>query len=219
MPDIGVMGDTLRVNLEFRDWDGYHEDPTEIKYTLYNANKNILKGYQDIELDLTETRTALGKYSFYLYIPQGEELLILQAVAMLNGEKLTDRLPIERSWLTDKEWSDKCNTEVVAMPGTTLKLNCWYRDWDSGELLDPDNPTVIVYDDERHPLMERVNLTDKHRVSTGYYEYFFEVPNGNTPIVVEFTGGILGEKVVVRREIERVWAKDIDLHDYKPSPL
>jgi len=81
----------------------------------------------------------------------------------------------------------------------------------------PVDPSVIVYDDKRNPLMERVYLTSQHRVSTGHYEYFYKVPNGNTPIVVEFKGIVNGKEVVARRKIERVWSDKIDLHDCKPD--
>jgi hypothetical protein len=215
MPAV-VMGNTVKVKLIFRNWDGYHEDPSEIFYTIYNVNKNIYKGYRDVEVSPEEHRYGLGEYHFYFTVPDGDEKVILEVKAKLNGEWLLERLVLDREFITDRAWDEQCpEVDFVAIPGNTIRLTCKYYGFeDTSVLKEVDSPKLVIYDEYRYEIFS-TELSTGNKLSTGHYEYKYYVPNGNTNLIAEFSGNIDGRDITARRELERVWAENIDLHDYK----
>jgi hypothetical protein len=59
-----VMGDTIKLKVEFYDWDNSPADPTNIVLKIYNSNRIQLG--DDI---IVSTRTDIGKYEYEYTIP------------------------------------------------------------------------------------------------------------------------------------------------------
>lgn len=204
--DIYTTGNTVKFNLEFRTWTGYHEDPTQLHYCLIDQYKNVRVFEQDMTV---EHRVGLGKYEIDLVIPSGEGPLALQVSGLLEGTRITTRKLIQRSWVTDRDWDDTCPGDNIAVVGNTMKFICTYRNWE-GEITDPISPSVVIYNGNGKELITKENLTGINRISRGIYQYLFRVPNGTSSIVVEFSGVVDNRVVLSRREIPRVWVDGLD---------
>jgi len=129
LPDIGVIGNTIKIDLIFRNWVGYYADPSEIRFSLFNCNKNIYEQYEDEYITLEDHRTGVGRYSFYVTLPDSKSKLIVEVTAQLNENQLIGRLPIEPSWISDIDWDQLCPGEIVAVAGNTIRLWAKYRGW------------------------------------------------------------------------------------------
>ena len=57
---VYLVGDTIRLTAEFRDWDGVLKNPTEIKLKILDSKYNELESH-DLGLSNNE---SVGKYFF-----------------------------------------------------------------------------------------------------------------------------------------------------------
>lgn len=205
--DIYTIGNTLRFRVEFRTWEGSYEDPVDLQYCLIDQYKNVRVMEQGIT---EEHREGIGRYKIDITVPNGKGPIVLQISGTLEGTPITARKLIQRSWVSQREWDDYCPGDVVSIAGNTIRLLCTYAGWD-GSVVEPELPSMIIYDGNGHVLRDRLSLTNKYRITRGIYEYFYRVPNGTSPIVVEFTGIVDDTPVLARREIPRVWVEDLEL--------
>ena len=92
--------------------------------------------------------------------------------------------------------------------GDTIRLKAEFRNF-NGELIDIENPKVVVYDSNREVIL----AAEPERVGEGKYQYDLIVPDykeagkQKEPLVFEFSGEIGGQPVVGRSSFERVWSE------------
>ena len=92
--------------------------------------------------------------------------------------------------------------------GNTIRLKAEFRNF-NGELIDIENPKVVVYDSNREVILS----AEPERVGEGKYQYDLIVPDykeagkQKEPLVFESSGEIGGQPVVGRSSFERVWSE------------
>ncbi len=91
--------------------------------------------------------------------------------------------------------------------GDTITLNVAFRD-SGGSLIDVDEAMFVIYDQDRKKLMEEP-LTEEFKMGIGQYSYNYTVPEGDSPLIIEFKGMKNGFPTVERQQIDRNFIKQM----------
>jgi hypothetical protein len=62
---MAIMGGTVKIRAEFKNFEGTYQDPTEIKFVAYSKDKNILSE-DDVTVD---HKISAGIYEYPFTIP------------------------------------------------------------------------------------------------------------------------------------------------------
>lgn len=88
-----LIGDTVRLKAEFRDFDGEYVDPDEVKVKLFDGGKKQLGE------DITPDRVDTGKYQCDYVVPSGGPgPLYFEFSGMIGGMPVVGRATIAREW-------------------------------------------------------------------------------------------------------------------------
>ena len=93
---MALIGDTVRLNVVFKTFDGQEVDPETITFCVYDCK--MIRLFEPIEL-LPEQRIDTGKYYYDYTIPYGVGHLIYEFKAIINGKPFVNRGVIEREFV------------------------------------------------------------------------------------------------------------------------
>lgn len=92
-----IMGDTVRLNAVFYDFNGALVDPTTIIVQIYDNEKEPLG--EPITLG-PEARDSAGTYHYDYTIPEGYKKLYYEFKGMLQGQPSVERAEMKVTWLS-----------------------------------------------------------------------------------------------------------------------
>ena len=89
-----LIGDTIRLKGEFKDFDGVYVDPANVALKIYAGNKKQLGE------DITPDRVGLGKYQYDYVIP-GDVIgpLYFEFSGEIDGKPILGRATIDKRWV------------------------------------------------------------------------------------------------------------------------
>ncbi|WP_066639694.1 hypothetical protein [Desulfolucanica intricata] len=90
-----LIGDTVRLKVFFKTFDGTAVDPTNITLKIYDDTQ------QEIEtININDTnKINVGVYFYDYVIPSGEGDLYFEFTGLVNNLPIVTRKLIKRSWL------------------------------------------------------------------------------------------------------------------------
>ncbi len=89
-----LIGDTIRLKGEFKDFNGVYVDPDDVVLKIYAGNK---KQYGE---DITPVRTGLGKYQYDYVVPEDViGPLYFEFSGKIDGKPILGRATIDRRWV------------------------------------------------------------------------------------------------------------------------
>ena len=87
-----LIGDTIRLKSEFKDFDGEYVDPEDVKVVIYNSR------YKEVE-EYAPDRTALGKYHLDYTVPSGTtNTMYFEFKGTIGGKPVLGRSSFKRIW-------------------------------------------------------------------------------------------------------------------------
>ena len=92
-----LIGDTIRLKGEFKDFDGNLTDIEEPKVVVYDSNREVI-------LAAEPERVGVGKYQYDLIVPDYKEAgkqkepLVFEFSGQLGGQPVVGRSSFERVW-------------------------------------------------------------------------------------------------------------------------
>lgn len=150
-----------------------------------------------------------GKYLFLLPVPEvSDDYLVVEVRGEMDGMPVVRRQKIFLSYVTIRDWVEEQVEDLVVSSGNVINIVCTFRDW-SGNLIDPHDPTVMIYNQNKKPLIKRYHLPQESRIGEGEYVYQHRVSGSFNPFYIEFSGMVLGKNLVVRREVQVEWVKGL----------
>jgi hypothetical protein len=93
-----LIGDTVRLKVEFKDYDGNYIDPTSVKLNIYEEKTKKLLTTTPIALDSTNKQDT-GIYFYDYTIPQGLTTLVYEFTGIYNTKAITARAILTREWV------------------------------------------------------------------------------------------------------------------------
>ena len=60
-----TIGNTVRITGTFENWDGEATDPPDVKFTVYDGNKEVVEEVEDEEIE----KVSDGTYRYHYTIP------------------------------------------------------------------------------------------------------------------------------------------------------
>lgn len=89
-----LIGDTIRLKAEFKDFNGVYVDPDDVVLKIYAGNKKQLGE------DITPDRVGLGKYQYDYVVPEDViGPLYFEFSGEIDGKPILGRAALERTWL------------------------------------------------------------------------------------------------------------------------
>jgi hypothetical protein len=87
-----VIGDTIRLSAEFKDWDGLPADLDDVTITIYDQNKEEMESF-------TPIRDDVGKYYYDYTVKLNESVPItFEYKGMLSNTPITRRMSFIPVW-------------------------------------------------------------------------------------------------------------------------
>ena len=92
-----LIGDTIRLKGEFKDFDGNLTDIEEPKVVVYDSKRKVI-------LDAEPERIEEGKYQYDLIVPdypeagKRNEPLVFEFSGKIGGQPVVGRSSFERMW-------------------------------------------------------------------------------------------------------------------------
>lgn len=92
---MALAGDTVRLKCHFKTFDGQSVEPTDVKLTIYDTNKQQI---EQITLDDTN-KENFGVYSYDYVLPDDKSEIIFEFRGLYNNKPILarDSLKIEFS--------------------------------------------------------------------------------------------------------------------------
>lgn len=91
---MAKIGDTIKIRLDFFDWDDIPRDPDSIFLKVYDTDKNLITA---IPIDSSH-RLAEGIYELFYTIPDGSGSLITRVEGALGNLPIAGSSSITREW-------------------------------------------------------------------------------------------------------------------------
>jgi len=92
-----LIGDTIRLKAEFKDFNGKLTDIENPKVVVYDSNREVI-------LAAEPERVGVGKYQYDLIVPDYKEAgkqkepLVFEFSGSLEGKPIVGRTSFERMW-------------------------------------------------------------------------------------------------------------------------
>ena len=92
-----LIGNTIRLKGEFKDFNGNLTDIEEPKVVIYDKKRNVIK-------EATPTKAGTGMYYYDLVVPDYKEAgkqnepLVFEFSGSLEGKPIVGRASFERVW-------------------------------------------------------------------------------------------------------------------------
>lgn len=91
-----LIGNTIKLRAEFKDFDGIPYDPTDITLTVYDDNRVLVSG----PISLGEgNKISNGVYEYDYTIPAGNTNLVYEFKGLIGGKPVLGRSKISRTWV------------------------------------------------------------------------------------------------------------------------
>jgi hypothetical protein len=91
-----LVGDTIRLKVDFMDYDGAKIDPTDVTVTIYDGTtKKVVEGPTALG---AEHHVATGSYFYDYTIPYGLSPLVYEFAGKYDGKPIIGRATITREW-------------------------------------------------------------------------------------------------------------------------
>lgn len=91
---VPIIGDTIRLTAQFKNWTGELDDPSDVSVLVYDQNRNELATIAGASVINTET----GKY-YAEYVVPDVKMLIYEFTGILEGSVITQRKTLNPVWL------------------------------------------------------------------------------------------------------------------------
>ncbi len=91
-----LIGDTVKLRAEFRDFAGTLTDPSTITLNVYDRSKKLIWG--PIE-DVPEHKVSVGVYEYPYVIPKGYSVLYYEFIANPENLAAVARGAINIKWI------------------------------------------------------------------------------------------------------------------------
>jgi len=87
-----LVGDTVRLKSEFKDYNGELVDPDDVKIIIYDSR------YKKIE-EFTPSRSEKGRYCLDYTIPSGEtNIMYFEFQGKIDDKPVLGRMGFKRKW-------------------------------------------------------------------------------------------------------------------------
>lgn len=84
---MALAGDTVRFRCHFKTFDGQSVEPTDVKLTIYNTNKQQI---EQITLDDTNKKNV-GVYFYDYILPMNQSEIIFEFSGIYNNKPILAR--------------------------------------------------------------------------------------------------------------------------------
>ena len=90
-------GDTVRLSVEFKDFNDSYADPTNITLKIYDKTKNQIGN----NISITDShKTGIGKYQYDYTIPtNANDYLVYEVSGILNDKTILGRSAVTVEWV------------------------------------------------------------------------------------------------------------------------
>lgn len=89
-----LIGDTVRLKAEFKDFDGEYRSPENVKLKIYDNAKNQIE--DDIDVEPYE----IGKYRYdYTISNKGVGPIVVEFQGELDSKPILGRITLDRKWV------------------------------------------------------------------------------------------------------------------------
>ncbi len=88
-----LVGNTVRLKAEFRDFNGEHVSPDNVILRIYDGYK------KQVSEDIPVLPTSLGKYQYDYVIPDVIGPLYFEFVGTIGGLPILGRAIIDKRWI------------------------------------------------------------------------------------------------------------------------
>jgi hypothetical protein len=93
----------------------------------------------------------------------------------------------------------------MSIYGNTVILRGTFTDTDLTPV-DPTDITLTIFNKFKQEVTS-FEITDTDKISTGIYEYYYNLPFGSNDLYYEYKGTIDGNIVLNRAKITRTWSE------------
>lgn len=84
---MAYSGDTVRLKVHFKTFTGESIEPTDIKLTIYDTNKNLIE-----EIPITDTnKESLGVYFYDYILPDDKPEIVFEFRGLQNNKPILVR--------------------------------------------------------------------------------------------------------------------------------
>ena len=88
---MAIIGDTVKLKCEFKNWAGVLESPSDVKVKVYEGN--------EILLTTSVTPVTTGKYEYDYTIPiNAVGDMYFEFIGILENKTIMGRMKLEREW-------------------------------------------------------------------------------------------------------------------------
>ena len=87
-----LIGDTIRLKGEFKDFDENYADPDDVKLVIYDGQKRQIE-------ESTPLNPEVGKYYYDYTVPSGStSTMYFEFIGTIGGMPVVGRKSFERKW-------------------------------------------------------------------------------------------------------------------------
>ena len=92
---MALIGNTVRLKVEFKTFDGVLVNPENVKLRIYSGSNKKNGLLEEINVEPIEE----GKYQYDYTIPEGLGFLYFEFSGILEGKPILGRMKLERKWI------------------------------------------------------------------------------------------------------------------------
>lgn len=92
---MAIIGDTIRVEADFCDWQDNPVDLTDISITVYDKDKSQIE-----TITTNIDNPSVGTYQYDYTIPDGDGYIAVEFRGLLGGKPKVIRKKVAREWAT-----------------------------------------------------------------------------------------------------------------------
>ena len=95
---MALVGSTVKLKAEFKDFDGNYFDPEEVLLNFYD---NMRRQIGETIIIESKHNVDVGIYEYQYVVPKGVGSLTFEFIGMLEGNPSIGRGIMVRTWLKD----------------------------------------------------------------------------------------------------------------------
>lgn len=93
LPSVHLIGNTVRLKAEFKDFNGEHVSPENVILRIYDRHK------KQVGEDIPVSPSDVGKYLYDYVIPDVFGTLYFEFVGTIGGLPVLGRATIDKKWI------------------------------------------------------------------------------------------------------------------------